>query len=279
MVTTGVGMPWDLALSLPGQPVGRTAGGLALPGGQAFNLNFFSGTVFFLNGGVLPDLTTTAFPAPSLSIPFSFPAPVQLGIQMLNFDPTNPLGLALSHAVDYSALPCATQVNFDSLPTGLGSYALGWSDGGGTHEWRVHTGGTLSSATGPTAASSLPNYMYCETSSPVVAGDTFIMDTCVMDCSLLSAFTLDFSLSRIGAAIGTLNVWQDDGSGTFPTLLATYTGADPTQAQNAVEWSAESLPFTPTAAVTAQFRFEYIAGVTGQTTYYGDLAIDDFLLQ
>ena len=106
-----------------------------------------------------------------------------------------------------------------------------------------------------------------------------IMDTCTMDAAPLSSFTVNFSLSRIGTAIGTLNVWQDDGSGTFPTLLGTYVGADPNQSQGATEWSSESLPFTPAAGATVKIRFEYIAGASGATTFYGDLAIDDFFLQ
>jgi hypothetical protein len=115
--------------------------------------------------------------------------------------------------------------------------------------------------------------MYCETSSGS-AGSTFIMDTSVMDTSLLTAFTLDFSLSRIGATIGTLNIYAGCGLGTFDTLIATYTGPDAGQSQGGVEWSAESVPFTPSTAGSVQFRFEYIRG----TSFTGDLAIDDFQL-
>ena len=55
-----------------------------------------------------------------------------------------------------------------------------------------------------------------------------------------------------------------DGSGTFPTLLATYTGAGPSGG-----WDAESLSFTPTGT-NVQFQFHYPYG----GSFTGDVAID-----
>ena len=97
------------------------------------------------------------------------------------------------------------------------------------------------------------------------------MDTCYHDVTSLQAFTLNFQLSRIGATVGTLRVLQDDGAGTFLTVLATYVGPDPAQVQNQTEWSAESLPFAPLGPGVA-FRFEYTSG----TSFSGDIAIDDY---
>ena len=65
-------------------------------------------------------------------------------------------------------------------------------------------------------------------------------------------------------------VTDGSGPGTFTTLIGTYTGADPTQSQGGVEWSSESIPFTPTTLVVA-FRFSYTAG----GTFTGDLGLDD----
>jgi len=117
------------------------------------------------------------------------------------------------------------------------------------------------------------NYMYCETSVPNSPGGIFVMDTCLYDLLQLSTFDVSFRLSRIGATIGTLNVYMDDGSGAFSTLVTTYTGPEPT----ATDWTLETFSLVPILPATNQaaFRFEYTAG----TSFTGDIAIDDFLLQ
>ena len=166
-----------------------------------------------------------------ISINLSPPVPLTVAGQMLTLDPGHPDGVTLSAGVDYAVIPCPTSWSFDALTTlGAGLFPQGLVDGGGSQPWTSDTGGTSSSATGPTTASTMPNHVYCETSG---AGGTaqFILDTCVIDATQLSSFTLDFALSRIGATIGTLNVYQDDGAGTFTNLIATYTGAEPSSSR------------------------------------------------
>ena len=69
------------------------------------------------------------------------------------------------------------QEDFEAPPTGLASYPTGWSSSGGTQEWTADSGGTTSSSTGPNGGSLVGVvYMYCETSSPTITGDTFIMN-------------------------------------------------------------------------------------------------------
>jgi hypothetical protein len=136
----------------------------------------------------------------------------------------------------------------------------------------VHTGGTSSAATGPTSAFSLPNYVYCETSG--FTNSTFTFETCPVDATMPPLSTLSFQLSAIGATIGTLNVYQGDGAGTFnPTPIFTQTGAEPGQAQNGVEWTTKTVPLTIVNPQVA-FRFEYLSG----TSFTGDLAIDDIVV-
>ena len=151
---------------------------------------------------------------------------------------------------------------------------MGWSNGAGTQEWRGLVGGTGSANTGPTSAAQGTTYFYCETSSPVIVGDVFSMNTEMI--SNAGATSLDFQLSRIGVEIGQLEVLYNDGVNP-PTVLATYTGADPGQAQGAVEWSQESLTLPQPLAATFSFEFRYttlpLAG--GGATFNGDLAIDD----
>ena len=85
---------------------------------------------------------------------------------------------------------------------------------------------------------------------------------------------LDFALSRIGATIGTLNVYMfTDAGGWNPTPVLTYSGPDLTQAQGGTEWSAESYAITalPLGASQVAFSFAYVGG----GSFTGDIALDD----
>lgn len=164
---------------------------------------------------------------------------------------------------------CLIQESFESTPLGTASYPTGWSSGGGTQEWTADDNGTTSGNTGPTGGSLFGTvYMYCETSSPTVLGDTYIMNTDTY--SLAGATTVGFSLSRVGATIDTLEVRMDDGSGTYPMLLATYTGPEP----GGAEWTQEALTIPAGAPASASFQFHYTRG----TSFTGDLAIDNFCI-
>ena len=79
-----------------------------------------------------------------------------------------------------------------------------------------------------------------------------------------------FQLSRVGANIGTLEVFLGDGGGSFPTLLDSYTG--PAEG----DWNAQflTLPTPLPASGSVQFQFVYTRGAN----FDGDLAIDDFCL-
>jgi hypothetical protein len=262
--STNAGLFWDMALTIPEPSVSLLAGGFLTPGGQVVNINLFAPSLTFLNPG---------FGFAPAALPMVLP-PIQITAQMVNADPALPDGIALSAANEITAVGCTNPQNFDSIPGGLGSYPLGWSDGGGTSQWTADTAGTPSLNTGPTAALSAPNYMYCETSG--FSFFSFKMNTCLFDTTGMVNPTLNFGLSRIGATIGTLNVLQDDGSGTFPIVLATYTGFDPTQAQGVNEWSMESLPIdTTTPGAIPRFQFDYLSG----SSFTGDIAIDDVLVQ
>jgi len=179
--------------------------------------------------------------------------------------------IASTNTVEFQyefVLPCTQTENFDALSTGVGNYPTGWSNGGGTLEWVVDENGTVSSGTGPSAAVSGANYMYCETSSPATAGDTFVMNTAVYASSLFNHDAISFQLSRVGATIGQLEVRMGDGTGTFPTTVATYSGASPG------EWNLETVPLPTPLPANVQFQFHYTYG----GSFTGDLAIDDFCI-
>jgi len=93
-----------------------------------------------------------------------------------------------------------------------------------------------------------------------------------------TATSLAFQLSRIGAEIGQLEVFLNDGVNP-PVLLNTYTGADPAQSQGGVEWSSEVLALPRPMPANYSFEFRYTClPLTGGSTFQGDLAIDDVCL-
>ena len=216
-----------------------------------------------------------AIGAPDLSIfvpPGLFSVGDSLRVQGLVLDlvTTNvlPVSPTRNTIIFSQGLSCLIQESFESTPLGVASYPTGWSSGGGAQEWTADVGGTPSSATGPTSGSLLGAvYMFCETSGPA-AGSSYIMNTDTY--SLAGATTVGFSLSRIGATIGTLEVRMDDGTGTYPTLLATYTGPE----ASGIEWTQESLAIPAGAPASTSFQFLYTRG----TSFTGDLAIDNFCI-
>lgn len=161
-------------------------------------------------------------------------------------------------------LTCLTEEDFEGTVTGVGNYPLGWSDGGGTAQWSSDNAGTPSGATGPNAAVSGTQYMYCETSGTGGTA-TFIMNTRVYNPAELTGSQIGFQLSRVGASIGSLDVFMDDGINP-PVLLGNFTGA------SANEWDIEVLSLPSIPAGGASFSFNYTAG----GTFTGDIAIDDF---
>lgn len=177
--------------------------------------------------------------------------------------PINPT----ANTIEFRFTDCTFLEDFDSLTSGAGVYPMGWSNGGGVAEWSVDSGGTPSGATGPSAAVSGSNYYYCETSSPRTNGDTFIVNTGPFASGSLANGMLSFELSRVGATIGTLEVRMDDGSGAYATLLATYTGADP----SGLEWTSEQLMLPMPLPANVSFQFNYAQG----SSFTGDIAIDD----
>ncbi|MEC8253131.1 MAG: hypothetical protein VX044_07955 [Planctomycetota bacterium] len=162
---------------------------------------------------------------------------------------------------------CLISEGFEGVASGAGNYPTGWSSGGGLGQWQPDTSGTPSGNTGPTSGSGgSAVYMYCETSG--ASGPDYIMNTDTY--SLAGATTVGFDLSRVGATIGTLEVRMDDGSGTYPTVLATYTGPDP----NGAEWTIETIALPAGAPASASFQFHYVKGAS----FTGDIAIDGFCI-
>ncbi len=280
--SSNVGLPFDIALLVGGA---TTPGWMMTGGGQLINIDISDPGVSFFNGGVLPNLSTSAFPAPSLQIPFAVPIPILASGQLGVVNPANPDGISMSHAAEYVAETCATYQSFETTMVGAGNAPIAWSNPSAAGApWTVHSGGTSSTGTGPTSAHSGSNYLYCETSA--MFNTVFSVDTCLVDLTQISGVTgvMSFALSRIGATIGFLELFIDDGSGAgfVPiTDMATgvplrYLGSDPTNLQGGTEWTVETVPFLHNIAGTAiTVRFRY----TSSSSFTGDIAIDDVVFQ
>ncbi len=266
------GAPYDLGLVFGAAPVAMAH---VTPGLQVVNLDLAHPGLVFFEGGLTPDLTSTAFPAVPWHIPFVAPTPGVVSGQLLVLDPQIVDGFALSHAGSFTSQWCSASEDFESVMPSVGPgpcagpYPVGWSGAGGTGQWRLWSGQTPSLGTGPlTGAHSGNNYMYCETSGANFPGVPFSMSTCMLDVVPGAAHSLSFRLSRIGPHVGVLNVLLNDGGWT--SSLGLFSGPEPTGS----DWVLEVMPFTP-AGSNISFTFEYVSG----PNFAGDLAIDDVSLQ
>ncbi|NRA95328.1 MAG: hypothetical protein HRU14_03880 [Planctomycetes bacterium] len=263
-----IGFPYEIATTSPEPGGGVGFGGFLTPGGQAVNINLTAPSIQYLFGLALANAFT----------PFTYPtsssAPFSISAQQLVMDPSFADGFALSHLNELNFVSCGVTENFDTLSAGLGVAPIGWINPSAGAAWSVHTGSTTSGATGPTSAFNGSNYIYCETSSPNFPNVTFTMDTCPVDATTIALGALSFELSAIGVTIGTLNVYQGDGAGNFiPIPIFTQTGPEPGQAQGGTEWT-NKLVLLSLVSPFVDFRFEY----TSSTSFTGDLAIDDIML-
>ena len=262
------GFPYEIATTSPEPGGGVGFGGFLTPGGQAVNINLTAPSLQYQFGLALANAFTP------FTIPLSSSAPLAISAQQLVVDPSFADGFALSHLNELNVVSCGVTENFDALSTGVGAAPVGWINPSAGASWSVHSGGTASGATGPTAAFNGSNYVYCETSSPNFPNVTFTMDTCPVDATTVALGTLSFELSAIGATIGTLNVYQGDGAGNFiPIPIFTQTGPEPGQAQLGIEWTNKTVILSLVSPFV-DFRFEYIS----TTSFTGDLAIDDIML-
>lgn len=247
--STNAGLPFDIAVSA----VAPVASALTLPSGQLVNIDVASPFVFVFGGFQVP-----FFPA-------SIPAVLPVGMtsaQMAVVSPGGPDGLALSQAVGIDVLACTYFETIDSTPVGVGNYPAGWSDGGGTNPWQVHTGATTSTLTGPdfdhTTGSG--RYMYCETS--ISGTGIFILN--LGTYSVAAGANADFWHHMYGSTIGTLRLEQQDPLGAWNAVW-TLSG------DQGNVWHHVQAPLSA-ASGSATLRFHYTWG----GSFTGDAAIDDF---
>ena len=161
------------------------------------------------------------------------------------------------------------------LETLDGGFAACWSqDQNDQFDWTLNTGPTTSLTTGPTDdMTGGGNYLYIETSTPRIPGDTAILYTYDVDISTLSVPQLRFYSHMYGASIGTLLVDISDNGGTSYTNVFTKSGDQGDQ------WNEETVNLS---SYTGSVSFRITANVSDDgngTQFWGDIAIDNFELR
>ncbi|XP_076109608.1 MAM and LDL-receptor class A domain-containing protein 1-like isoform X3 [Mytilus galloprovincialis] len=133
-------------------------------------------------------------------------------------------------------------------------------------DWTRRTKSTPSSSTGPSSAATGDYYMYIETSSPRVIGDTAVLST--QDTNLpAGSWCLTFQYHMKGSSMGSLEVFAGDRSSSL-TSIWTKSGeqVDPDLWKTATI----DIPQQSSPVIT-------IDGIRG-SSYRGDIAIDDIAL-
>jgi hypothetical protein len=135
-------------------------------------------------------------------------------------------------------------------------------------DWEINTGGTGSFNTGPTGdhTSGAGNYLYTETSG--CNGNEIIAETPCFNLTgpYLTTPALTFWYHMFGAAMGTLSVEINDGSGWENAWSLSGNQGD--------QWTQATVPLNCYFGSTIQIRF---VGNTG-TTFTSDMAIDDVVI-
>ncbi|MEM1121743.1 MAG: 3-coathanger stack domain-containing protein, partial [Bacteroidota bacterium] len=137
-----------------------------------------------------------------------------------------------------------------------------------TYRWLPDSGGTPSSGTGPTSASSGTNYFYTEASG-ASTGDTILLYAPTIDISQLSSPILTFDYHMYGGAMGTLRVDAFDGS-QWQNNIWSISGQQQSSGNEAWRTASITLP-TFSNKNTIRLRFFARRG----NSYTSDIAIDD----
>jgi len=169
-----------------------------------------------------------------------------------------------------------------------GSYYWTWGNAGSDgntetparNNWYCGVNATTSNSTGPygtnnetTAAWADSPYIYTEASSTVFqSGDHLYIQSPVLDGS-----SYDFSLSfdyAMDATLGTntsLQIWVDNGTGTFAHHVTIQTGSD------ANGWTTNMTPVDLSQYNNSSLRIRIVVVIDG-TAYQNDVTIDNIFL-
>ncbi|XP_071131722.1 MAM and LDL-receptor class A domain-containing protein 1-like isoform X4 [Mytilus edulis] len=166
--------------------------------------------------------------------------------------------------------------NCDVQDVSGNSYSCGFETDGATcifkdttndeFDWTRRTKSTPSSSTGPSGAATGDYYMYIETSSPRVNGDTAVLST--QDTNLpAGSWCLTFQYHMKGSSMGSLEVFAGDRSSSLSSI---WTKSGEQSDPDLWKTATIDIPQQSNPVIT-------IDGIRG-SSYRGDIAIDDIAL-
>ena len=162
-----------------------------------------------------------------------------------------------------------TTIHTADFETGLDGWTQSTAD---NFDWTRNSGGTPSSGTGPTSASSGSWYLYIETSSPQVNGDIAIITSPTIDLTSYTnpSLTFDYHMYSSGTAsdVGTLDAEINVNGAGWNTVIFTKTGS---QNSSQSTWLNVVVDLTPYQGNSVQIRFKG----TRANSYRSDIAIDN----
>ena len=131
--------------------------------------------------------------------------------------------------------------------------------------WIRDSYGTPSSSTGPVSGLDSTNYLYCETSSPVVGGEVANLHSNCIDLSNFNDPAFVFGYHMYGSSMGTLNIDVSVDSG------ATWNNEWTLSGDQGNDWRESAVSLSNYSGQIIQVRLSYTAG----TSYTGDCAVDN----
>lgn len=135
-------------------------------------------------------------------------------------------------------------------------------------DWSIRSGGTPSSNTGPSGASSGSYYLYIEGSSPRVSGEIAEITRC-FDFSSCATPSISFDYHMYGASIGTLSIEVGlVGSTTYTTVFSI-------SGQQGNQWNSRTIDLSSFGGNTVSIKIKAVRG----SNWDCDIAIDNIFLE
>ena len=178
-----------------------------------------------------------------------------------HFEPTG-----ASNARELAATTTSTLLTAD-FESGIAPLVQGQGDHA---DWTRRSGGTPSSGTGPSSAHGGSHYVFFETSDPIDAGHTAVLESQALTVSSCLNVTVSFWYNMYGSTMGSLKVEVGSSTGSDRVKVFEASGD---KGQTWFEFEAQIGTETAWAG-SAKF---FITG-TDSGGYQSDMAIDDVAL-
>jgi hypothetical protein len=184
-----------------------------------------------------------------------------------NYDP---IATVDDGSCTYTCIAADTLQGFEGTTTGrwFNSSTNNVGSSFGNQGWRINSGGTSSSGTGPTAASQGLQYIYVETSGSLV-GQSAEISLCV-DLANWTSPMMYWDYHMYGGGMGTLDVDVSTDGGS------TWTNEWSLSGDQGNSWKYAILDLTSySGVVDVRFNLTINAAPPGYFTFQSDAALDD----